>query len=448
VTSPTIPPEGNVPGDPDLRVANTHVRDHLTGDPDPQAQGGALLAALHGALSERAAAERAVAEHRRQLAEAEHLAAQQERLIRRMRGSRSWRITAPIRRGTAAWRRVRGRGAPAWDGSSEWAPVAETDGKASLYSAGGSTLGERPWRFAGGVPREALEVSSMMTVPEKQLLYWLARHYYSGEGEILDAGCYLGGSTRALATGLEGRADVAGTKPIHSYDLFEVGVGTPDLVEAGLERGDSFRPLFERNLGPLLGYCDVVEGDFLDHGWVADRPIEIAFFDVLKTWALNDHALGSFFGSFIPGRTILVQQDFVHEYCPWIHVTMGHLDPYFELLDVFDHGSAVYLLREPIPPEALNISIETDLSPGDKVTFMDRAIEPVSGEMRGILEGAKAFLLGQLSGPAAMLTHLDYVEDRYGDSDQVLRSVRWLKSPISPWQAREPGRVREPGESP
>jgi hypothetical protein len=280
----------------------------------------------------------------------------------------------------------------------------------------------------------------MMSVPEKKLLYWLARHEYTGEGAILDAGCYLGGSTRALAAGLDERADLAGTKPIYSYDLFEVTdrASAEHLREERLGPGDSFRPVFERNLGPLLRYCNVVEGDLLDKGWVGDAPIEIAFLDILKSWELNDLALRGFFPAFIPGRTVLIQQDFAHEYCPWVHVTMGYLDSYFELLDVFDWGSAVYVLREPIPSEALDISIKDDLSPGEKIRFMDRAIAPVSGDMRGIVEGAKAFLLGQLAGPAAMIAHLDYIEARYADSDQVLWSVETLRSLAAPREGREP----------
>jgi hypothetical protein len=307
------------------------------------------------------------------------------------------------------------------------------EGDPGPLSARGPTLRDRPWRRADGAPQGALEVTSMMTLPEKKLLYWLARHAYTGEGAILDAGCYLGGSTRALAAGLDERADLAGAKPIYSYDLFEVRdpASQAFVKEEGLEPGDSFRPLFERNVGSLLRYCNVVEGDLQDHGWVDGGPIEIAFLDILKSWDLNDLAVRTFFNSFIPGRTILVQQDFVHEYTPWVHVTMGYLDSYFELLDVFDFGSAVYLLREPIPPGALGVSIQADLSAGEKIRFMDRAIEPVSGEMRGILEGAKAFLLGQLAGPAGMIAHLHYIEARYADSDQVLRSVGTLKSVAS-----------------
>jgi hypothetical protein len=388
------------------------------------------LAALRSALSRRADAERLVGDRLSRLEEAESLAARQAELLAEVESSVSWRITAPLRWLKGKWRELRDRKRGEED-SPDAAQVTEASPpELEPILPSGSALEGSPWR-AQQVPQEVLEVPSMITADERRLLYWLARHYFSGEGTILDAGCYLGGSTLALAAGLRDRGDSdhAG-RPIFSYDIFRVDEGmTPDLPsDAGLKEGDSFRPLFEENLGECLRYCTVLEGNILDHGWAGDGPIEIAFIDLLKTSGLNDFAVETFFGEFIPGRTILVHQDFVHEFCPWIHVTMGYFDPYFELLDLFDFGSAVYLLREPIPPEALRISIENDLPADEKIMLMDRAITPMSGEMRGIVECAKACLLHQLAGPQAMDAHLRYVEARYEASDQVLKSVAWTRS--------------------
>jgi hypothetical protein len=387
-----------------------------------------LLRALDSALSGRASAEQLVGDRLSRLAALERLAEERARVIADMQKSLSWRITAPLRWGKRGWRRIwtrwtAGEAPPSWPPTdSGWALPATTRDDGPLSG--------RPWRHEEGAPAEALDVPSMITDDERRLLYWLARNYFRGEGRILDAGCYLGGSTLALATGLRDRGYRSEEPPIVSYDLFQVDDDMhPDLsARAGLEVGDSFRPLFEENLGDCRGFCTVVEGDIREHGWVAESPIEIAFIDILKTWELNDFVVQRLFSELIPGLSILIQQDFVHESCPWVHVTMEHFRPYFELLDVFDFGSAVYLLREPIPSRELEISIAEDLSPERKLALMDSAIEPFSGEMRGILECAKASLLYHLVGSEAFDVHLAYVASRYGRSHQVSLSVDSTKA--------------------
>jgi len=56
------------------------------------------------------------------------------------------------------------------------------------------------WRRYSEKSRYA--VPTMLSEEEIRLLRWATHEYYEGEGEIIDAGCFLGGSTMALAEGL------------------------------------------------------------------------------------------------------------------------------------------------------------------------------------------------------------------------------------------------------
>ena len=364
------------------------------------------------------------------LARAEELADLRLRVVREIVESRSWRMTAPFRNASA---RLRGVPPPELPAEPPLPAPPErvepgTFTPPRTDTGEGEGLRARPWRSIDGPPAAAREIPAMIIDDERRLLYWLARDYWSDAGRILDAGSYLGASTAALAAGLAARDQPPGSAPIASYDRFILDYFMlPHLPQdSELDEGDSFRELFDRNLEPWAHFVEVREGDLREIGW-SGEPIEIAFFDVLKTWPLNDFVLGEFFGSMIPGRTMLIQQDFVGEFCPWVHVTMGMLDPYVELLDLFEWGSAVYLIRDPIPQAILETRTTRDLTPAQLLAFMDTAIAPASGAIRGTLEVAKGTLLRWVEGFEAMEEHLNRVEDEYEGSHRVMRSIEIVR---------------------
>ena len=78
------------------------------------------------------------------------------------------------------------------------------------------------WRDVG-VP-DTHAVVSMLLPEERKLLYYLASEYCDDCGSIVDAGCFLGGSTTALALGVRARQRKIGLPTqtrVHAYDLFE-----------------------------------------------------------------------------------------------------------------------------------------------------------------------------------------------------------------------------------
>ena len=185
-------------------------------------------------------------------------------------------------------------------------------------------LRSRPWADAP-IPREVADVPTMLGTDERALLYVLARDHVRGDGAIIDAGCFLGGSTIALASGLAENPRGGGSRPIQTYDLFTLEQtyidSYPGLV-GDIPAGESMRPRFEELLGPLLEYVAVNEGDICRRRWTGE-PIEVLFIDICKSWAINDHVTREFFPALIPGHSVVIQQDLVHEWLPYLHITMG-----------------------------------------------------------------------------------------------------------------------------
>ena len=121
------------------------------------------------------------------------------------------------------------------------------------------------------------------------------------------------------------------------------------------------------------------------------------FLDVCKTSEVNAHIIKEFFPRLIPGHSVLLQQDFIHEWLPWIHVTMGLFEPYFQFLGVVGESpTAVWLNTRKIPePTPWEVEGGSDLYRSARlprlVELFERGIEPaparepaVSGRAREV----------------------------------------------------------------
>ncbi|MGN6189347.1 MAG: hypothetical protein ACTHOE_10635 [Conexibacter sp.] len=281
--------------------------------------------------------------------------------------------------------------------------------------------------WTGVVLTEQLDAYPTMLVhDERRLLHWLARDVWEGWGAIVDAGCFLGGSTASFASGLRARATPAqgGPRPpVWSYDRFEA---EPYMVEERhLERwpqirvGDSFQPAFEDLLGDLVTETRVCAGDITAQPWDGG-PIEILFLDVLKSSAINDAVLMQFLPALVPGRSVLIQQDYVHGMLPWIHITMELLgDAVERVADI--SGSRVYAVTGALSAERLAevLPLGERVSPEHQREAMAQALADAWGDTRGMVLLAYANLLraqGELARAGALLEH---VEAHYADAHAV-----------------------------
>jgi SAM-dependent methyltransferase len=255
------------------------------------------------------------------------------------------------------------------------------------------------WRKRA-VPAPCAGVQTMLMDDELRLLNYLADEYYTGEGAIVDAGCFLGGSTLALADGLRRNLTRRGAgeeKLIHSYDRFEIEGWTIDsYFPQSAQAGESFRPLFDSNIAPYSGLIEVHPGDILSHTW-AGGPIEILFIDVAKHWTVCDWVTWQFFPRLIPGKSVVVQQDYLyHHWVAWIHVTMEFYSDYFEYVCDTGSNSVAFLNTGRIPEDVLREKTVESLTTAEKIELMDRAASRFTGKQAELLRSAKRHFLEML----------------------------------------------------
>jgi len=268
----------------------------------------------------------------------------------------------------------------------------------------------------------------MLSKAERKLLYALARDYAGDDAAIVDAGCFLGGPPAALLAGLRDRPEPWHGPPVASYDLFRVEAYTiPKFFadDPSLRVGDSFRERFDVNVAPFDVPHVVHEGDITKLGW-SGGPIDVLFLDVLKTWEVNDAVLLDFFPSLVPGRSLIIHQDYGSGWLPWIPIGVELMGDSLSLIDGMEWGSHVFFVERELPPELLARGV-SGLDVGSKFELVERAATRSEGWVRGMIEVARAELIFEQDGVEAALRALADIEERYAAYEYVVSFIAHVK---------------------
>jgi hypothetical protein len=281
----------------------------------------------------------------------------------------------------------------------------------------------RPWCDVM-LPPDAIGIPTMLSKAERRLLYSLARDYATGEGAIVDGGCFLGGSTAALLAGVRDRSEPWRGPAVESYDLFRVEQFTiPKFFRDGpaVRVGESFRPRFDAHVARFDVPHVVHEGDITEIGW-SGEPIDVLFLDVLKSWQTNDAVLRDFFPSLVPGRSVIVHQDYGWGDTPWISITVELMRDSLVLVDWMEWGSHVFFVEDELPVDVLENGIR-GLEFEAKLEQMDRAVARADGWVKGMLEVSRCILLADCDRPDAALAELASIRERHPHHGLVLSCI-------------------------
>jgi hypothetical protein len=277
----------------------------------------------------------------------------------------------------------------------------------------------RPWRDVT-LPPDAVGIPTMLSKAERRLLYTLARDYATGDGAIVDAGCFLGGSTAALLAGVQDRAERWTGPPVESYDLFRVEEFTIEKFfrDQSVRVGDSFRPRYQSHVARFDVPHVVHEGDITETGW-SGEPIDVLFLDVLKSWEINDAVLRDFFPSLVPGRSVIVHQDYGWGDTPWIPIAVELMRESLVLLDWMEWGTHAFFVERELPAELLERGVG-GLDLDTKLELIEQAARRAEGWVLGMLEISRATLVAERDGPDAALAELDSIRERHTQRGFVL----------------------------
>jgi hypothetical protein len=237
-----------------------------------------------------------------------------------------------------------------------------------------------PDKLDGPLPDVVQSVPSMMSVKERKFLLALANYEYRGEGTIIDAGVFCGGSTFCFGTGVKANSRFDAIisrwgKPIRTY---EYGIVNPGMipffkrhgVSGEWKSGDSFEAYLRNNIRPVAELVELTMGDICRANW-SGEPIEIMFLDVIKSEEIQRHLLRTFFPSLTLGG-VLIQQDYFIDGLPFLRIAQESLSHYFEYLGEIQ-SSAVFRLKSAIPREMLESNPLERLTLDEQMALLDQA---------------------------------------------------------------------------
>ena len=262
---------------------------------------------------------------------------------------------------------------------------------------GQDMLSRRSWRDLEA-PAEVLAVPTMLS-PQEQVLCtrWPATTPAARRRSWTRAAS-SGGSSAALLAGVRDRPGAWTGPPVASYDCFRVEEYTLERYFSkvpGVRVGDSFRPQYDANVARFAAPHEVHEGDVVEIGWQRG-PIDVLFLDLLKTWEINDAVLHDFFPHVVPGRTIIVHQDYGWGQLPWLQMTVELMRDSLRWIDALPFGSHVFLVEHPIPEHLFTAELRRDVDDRDKLALIDRAIARNDGGSAEMVTLSKAALLFEL----------------------------------------------------
>ena len=276
-------------------------------------------------------------------------------------------------------------------------------------------------RYMTPVPDKVLTTPSMMSENERVFLYNIVRKYYTGGGRIVDAGIFLGGSTNCFAEGVRQnsrREHIVGKwpKPILSLERAVVSNTMPAFfarhgIGEGYEAGDSFAPLLESYVKGCEDLVELRVGDIMECGDIADR-IEILFLDVLKNPHIAAYAIKQYFPKLIPGRSIVIQQDYFFEGLPFIKTYQEFFGAQFEYIGEVG-SSAIFRCIARVEKAAIDKvvgGLPTEAQLRLASTALQRSNDPTR---RFMMAMSKTLLIHELDGPDAARAYLKFAEAEF-----------------------------------
>lgn len=226
-------------------------------------------------------------------------------------------------------------------------------------------------------------LQSQTSLQQRETLYALARHSWSGQGDIWDIGCAAGGSSYCLGAGAADSEvqDKAGR--VKCFDLFDGRIRR--RFEGGNSHPDDLT-FFKSQTEPFKGVITPYQLDLLN-----DLPeveisggVEIAHIDAAKDLELWKAIFTTLAKNVIPGRSIWIYQDFNRGRLPFLSYSLPLILRHGRIIGGAKFGVVIIQLDEMISDEAISRIIADDFTIDERLTNAKQIFSELHAHHSGI----------------------------------------------------------------
>jgi len=273
------------------------------------------------------------------------------------------------------------------------------------------------------------EIPSETSVAERQYLHDFFASGWDGQGTVVEIGPFLGGTTRAIASGMAANPRRQAGAVLHTFDRFD-DYYSADKLRATIEpmvRGGVFTPARANDLCREANFERLFDAIHSPHGYgqlvnlhnspLPDRPEEIdgstsldclagetdlgaLFIDGCKSWASTHYAMKFLLPRLRPGAPVIFQ-DFGWYTCFWISSVTHALREFLVPVSHVDSTYTFRLTRHVTAHDVARRFARTPVEMGE--VYFNRAAEALLERSRRELD-LRAELIAQLHQVAALMT--------------------------------------------
>jgi len=136
----------------------------------------------------------------------------------------------------------------------------------------------------------------------------------------------------------------------------------------------------------------------------------------------------------VPGRSLLIHQDYVYTVCYWLHVFMEYYRESFELIaPLILNNTATWLYVKPLPSAAFDTPLNERLSFRELLQLFDHSLATYTGTAAGLLRCARGRMLLHGLGPDRALEYVTTLEREYAGHPTLVPHVTILRDEIRRW---------------